>query len=276
MKARHNKKRNTAFLYEALIRELTKSIVSEQRARTNKIKKMLKKYFGENKTLKTVLECYEALSSESNLDKYTAEKIIFHAKKSYHEIGQEKIFEEQTKLIKEINSSLGSEVYDNFVPNYKSLATLAQIFGSKVPLKSRILMENKVIDSMMRGIQEIKTLDAPDNLVVKSFITSYNKKYSNLLPEQKKFLGAYINSVNDGAIDFRVYVSSELKRIKEAVQKSLELEDVKSDENMVETTKKVIKRISSMNVSEITERQVLNILKMQNLVNEYAKDDNKN
>ena len=37
MKTRHNKKRNTAFVYEALIREGTSAILQKDEARCNKI-----------------------------------------------------------------------------------------------------------------------------------------------------------------------------------------------------------------------------------------------
>ena len=42
MKVKHNKKRNTAFLYEALVRELTKAVVEQNVTRSQKIKKILK------------------------------------------------------------------------------------------------------------------------------------------------------------------------------------------------------------------------------------------
>lgn len=274
MKVRHNKKRNTAFLYEALIRELTKSIISKDNNKTTKIKKIVKEYFSAKKPLKTVLECYDALLTSTGVDQYTAEKIVFHAKKTYNDLGKNKIFETQSRLIKEINSSLGMEVYDNFVPNYKSLATLAQIFGEKVPLKSRILMEKKILNEMTTEVQQEQEFTAPDSLVVKKFVDRYNSKYGTLLPEQKEFLSAFINSVNEGAIDFRVYLSKELNRIKDSIEQSLVLEDVKSDSYMVEATKKVIEKIKSINISEISDKEVLKILKMQTLVNEYTKNDN--
>ena len=38
---KHNKKRNTAFLYECLIRELTKAIVKEDKQRETEVKGLL-------------------------------------------------------------------------------------------------------------------------------------------------------------------------------------------------------------------------------------------
>ena len=37
MKVRHNKKRNTAFLYESLIKELTKTIIKKQNKRKQRV-----------------------------------------------------------------------------------------------------------------------------------------------------------------------------------------------------------------------------------------------
>ena len=51
---KHNKKRNTAFLYEVLVKELTKAIVEKQSKRKVEIAKTLKKYF--NKILPPALD----------------------------------------------------------------------------------------------------------------------------------------------------------------------------------------------------------------------------
>ena len=48
MKLRHNKKRNTAFLYESLIRELTKAVVQKNDFLKEKIVKMIKENFKGN------------------------------------------------------------------------------------------------------------------------------------------------------------------------------------------------------------------------------------
>ncbi len=45
MKRKHNKKRNTAFLFEALVIELTKSLVESDRSRTASIREILSQYF---------------------------------------------------------------------------------------------------------------------------------------------------------------------------------------------------------------------------------------
>ncbi len=70
MKIRHNKKRNTAFVYEALIVEATVAVL-KKRCRKDKnkvIQHYLKKHF-EKKVwyLRKDLECYRSLYENQNL-----------------------------------------------------------------------------------------------------------------------------------------------------------------------------------------------------------------
>ena len=108
--------------------------------------------------------------------------------------------------------------------------------------------------------------------MVKTFTKNFNDKYKALLPEQKYLLGKYIFSFDQNEADFRLYLSEELTRIKKEVEKSLQLEDVYTDEAMVTNTKKVLNDIDGFNVSTIREVEVKKILKLQKLVSEYSTD----
>ena len=276
MKVKHNKKRNTAFLYEVLVRELTKAVVEKDTARTKKIKSILKEHFRSGKVLFGELGCFKALSDQDHFDRYTAEKMIFRAKKEYESLDQQDIFKEQSVVIKKINSGLGKEVFNNFVPDYKSYATLAQIFGNKLPVKSRVIMEQKIIDTLTSETPVAETLQPVDNLVVKSFTDRFNDTYAELLPEQKDLLTRFITSFNENEADFKMFLGEELKRIHTRVNDSLSLSEVKEDEHMVNGTKEVLNQISQLKVHNVTERQILKILKLQELVREYDTDADNN
>ena len=51
MKLKHNKKRNTAFVYEALVREVAKAVVRKDEKRKNLIVKIIKENFSSNNIL---------------------------------------------------------------------------------------------------------------------------------------------------------------------------------------------------------------------------------
>ena len=76
MKMKHNKKRNTAFLYECLVKELTKSVVREQKQRKNKILSILKEFFYKGSPLKQDLEVYRSVLESKKMSKDFAQRFL--------------------------------------------------------------------------------------------------------------------------------------------------------------------------------------------------------
>jgi hypothetical protein len=267
---KHNKKRNTAFIYEVLVRELSKSVVQGNAPLRSSITEIFREFFKSGKTLSKELECYKALSEVKGVDKYNAEKMIFRAKHQHSEIPTDNLIQEKNQIIKKIHKSLGASVFSNFVPNYKTYATISQIFNDKTPLGKKVLMENKIVE-LLTGTDEepIETMKPVDNLVVNSFSERFNKKYAPLLPEQKELLSKYIVSFGVNEADFRVYLIGELKRLHEAVSSSLVLAEIKDDPEMVKSTQSVLELVEAMNVSEVAAPHLRKILKLQTLVSEY-------
>ena len=273
MKTKHNKKRNTAFIFEALIREMSKAIIDKDSSTKNKIVTLLREHFRQGAVLEKELQCYRALTEKSGFDNYTAEKTIHRAKDAYNSLDKQKIFEEQSVVIGKINKDISSSVFSNFVPNYRSFATIAQIFSSTTPVKQKVIMEQRVLEVLTSSSDpEDDQLVPTDNLVVGNFIEKFNDQYDTLLSEQKNLLNKYIFSFNNDDADFKVTMFEELKRIKTAVLDSLKSEEVSSDEIMVSNSRKIIEQIESINVSNIGDKELKTVLKLQNLVNEYKSD----
>ena len=60
-KRKHNKKRNTAFLYEVLIQDITRSVVSKDQQRKEVALSICKEFFNRNSVLYTEKELYVSL-----------------------------------------------------------------------------------------------------------------------------------------------------------------------------------------------------------------------
>ena len=116
---KHNKKRNTAFLYECLVKELTKAIVRKNDERKQTIIKIIKESFKKGSALKTELDIYRSISECNKMSKEFAQRFLTESKKDFNDIDKKKIFNEQTALIRQINESLSNRVFANFVSNYK-------------------------------------------------------------------------------------------------------------------------------------------------------------
>ena len=274
MKTKHTKKRNTGFIFEALVRELTKSVLAKDYKRASSIRSILKESFAKTKALRKELDCYKALCETDNLDGYTAEKLVYQTKVEHGNINQKQLFVEQSAMIRRINHEVGNDVFSAFVPNYRALATISQIFSDQTPVKKKVLMERTVLENLTQKDEdrEESELKPIDDLVIKSFTKKYNSQYSDLLPEQKGLLNRHILSIRDGGVDFRVYLNSELARLHSEVKNSLVMEDVKSDDQMVKNTKSVLRIIENFSMSEFSQDDLKTVLKIQKLANEYKKD----
>ena len=273
MRAKHNKKRNTAFLYEVLTRELTKSLINNDSERSFSVKGMIKEFFNSQRPLGKELACYTPLLQKVNTTQFVAEKIILECKKRHTLIDPREIFKEQSQLIKQINKELGKEAFNTFVPNYRSYATVAQIFSQKTSVAQQVLLEEKIAQTIIAcDNSSSENLEAADSLVVKSFVQRFNNEYESLLPEQKDLLKKYITSFGDSAADFQLYVGSQLNQIRKHVHESLSLQEVINDEEMQTSTHQVLEKINKLNVSDIGPSELLTILKLQTLASEYRTD----
>ena len=271
---KHNKKRNTAFLYEALLKEVTKAIISGDRKVKKTAINILKESFAPKTVLSEELELYKTLLETKEMDNLAAEKIVFQVRQARNNINESDIQEAQNRLISRVNKELSSGVYSNFVPNYKNIATVSQLFSTdegNANIKSGVLLEQKVVASMMEGLS---TPDTPkmkpiDNLVFKSFVSKYNKEYSSgILNEQKELLNRYILSFSDNGIDVNIYLNEELGRLHSVLTGALVSAEIKTDATMVESTKRVISMIDGFRETPINKDLIEDVLKIQNLVSE--------
>ena len=106
------------------------------------------------------------------------------------------------------------------------------------------------------------------NLSYKTFIKKYNNQYNDLLEEQKQLLNHYIVSFSDDSLGLSIYLNEEIGRLKDVINSSLDLEDVKGDPRMIEATSQVLKTIDEFKNNPINEGMIKKVLKIQNLAKE--------
>ena len=173
-------------------------------------------------------------------------------------------------LIAEINRKLSSKIYNNFVPSYRSLASIAALFGDSTPVKSRVLLEGKLLKEMMKSAGHKKQIKEVDNIVFKQFVKNFNKEYAQLLPEQKKTISLYLADKTQ----LLSYLNEEIVRLRQELDNGSQTEEIKADAIMLENTRKVIGVLDGIKKTEIQESQIIDILKIQKLVSEINSDDN--
>lgn len=274
-KFKHNKKRNSAFLYEALIQELTKAVFEKNIERQQAIISMVKESFSKNTLMYKELKLYESLTKTQDVDELTAEKIVNETKKQHSSIDQKDLIEEQNSLSRKISKQLSSSVFSNFVPNYKDLASVFQIFNNGVPVKSKILLENEVVKSMSSKKLEENKMVPIDNIVFKSFTKRFNEEYGDkLIKEQKELLNKYITSFGANELDLNIYLNEEIGRLKVELKESFNSEEFANDTQMLSNAKKVLNTLDSYQKQKPNKKMIEEIVKIQGLVQELKADVN--
>ena len=276
MKIRHNKKRNTAFVYEALIREGTSAILQKDEARCNKVVAIIKKHFKDGSILKKDLDCYKSLYENQNLSELNSARIIKEARTQKRMIDPSGLFAAQTGLIHDINKDVEPSVFNNFVPNYRSLANIYQMFSDSTNPKDAVLLENLVIGDMVKKTEQEEKQEV-DSLVVNSFVQKFNQKYKEeLFEEQKTLLGLYIQSFVDNSVEFKSFLNEEISRLKNELKKAKSEEYIDSDEDMTEKANEILLKLESFKKTEISDNILLTVLKVQSLIRETSSDGNSN
>ena len=274
MKLKHNKKRNTAFLYEALVKELTKAIVNKDIKKKNALVSMLKENFSTGKVLQKELELIKTLSETKKVDMFTAERLLTESVSRYSKLDADEIYEAQSKLIENINKNFGKEVYSNFVPNYKHLATIWQLFTQNTSVKEKVLLEKALVFSMTaKGKEPVKAKQMPhvDKLVFKTVIENFNKSYDGeLLSEQKELLNNYIVSFGANEVEFKVYLNEELGRLKDEVSLLKEKEVMLENKDLANKLDDVRAALDKLQTKKINPAMLEKVMQVQKLVKECA------
>ena len=242
MKLKHNKKRNTAFLYEALIRELTKSVVKENNEKKRVVVSLIKEYFSKNSILSEELDLYKSLYPDDKLARPIATKLLKEVKSKHGLLNKKKIFESQSRLINAINRKLKKDVYTNFIPNYKNIATIYQILNpNNTNMKTKVLLEEEYLNNMTtEQPAEIATMKPVDKLTFNTFVNKFNEVYSSsLLKEQNDLLKHYVASFSDNGLELKIYLNEEIDRLKGDIRQTIQNEKFKNNKEVVEKTKTV-------------------------------------
>jgi hypothetical protein len=276
MKNKHNKKRNTAFLYEVILREITNSLLEKNEQNKKFLVNVCKSFFSKNLTLKKELELYKAINESYEMPQNLADKLLNEAKYQYELLDKNKIFNEQTKLINILNKFSNGKIFNTFVPDYKNLATISQIFNNTVTLKEKVLLESTVLAKMISSPEnaEMEKLQTLDALTYKVFVKKFNEQYTDsLLSEQKELLTKYVMSFADSGIEFKLFLNEEIERIKVSLNHSLKTKQIVENKFLNEKTNVVLKKIEGYNKRNIDQQMVQEILKIQSLVKEINSEE---
>ncbi len=233
-KIKHSKFKNTGFLFELLVRQITSEVMSSSKSVAEKL---LKEHFNSKQELSKELKLYQYLINEKYNSESKAEQFINTILEARKKIDEKKLTKEKYNLIKEIKETYNLEEFiKSPISNYKTLASIYKIFETVITdtqyeptdiVSARFTIAENIINSSIQN-KETKVKDAvleeyrkqDDDLRAVSYkllVESFNNKYSNLTNDQKGLLREYINNINNTG-KLNEYVSTEVTKLVEGLK----------------------------------------------------------
>jgi hypothetical protein len=233
-KIKHSKFKNTGFIFELLVRQITSEIMSANKSIAEKI---LKEHFNSKKELSKELKLYQYLINEKYNSESKAEQFINTILEARKRLDETKLTREKYNLVKEIKETYNlDEFIKSPISNYKTLASIYKIFETVTNdeqydptdiVSSRFTIAENIINSSIQNkdvkikdmvMEEYRKQDEDLRAVsYKLLVESFNSKYSNLTNDQKGLLREYINNINNTG-KLSEYVSNEVTKLVEGLK----------------------------------------------------------
>ena len=233
-KIKHSKFKNTGFIFELLVRQITSEIMSNNKSVAEKI---LKEHFNSKKELSKELKLYQYLVNEKYNSESKAEQFINTILEARKRLDENKLTREKYNLIKEIKETYNLEEFTkSSISNYKTLASIYKIFETVTSeeqfdptdiVSSRFTIAENIINSSIEN-KDVKIKDAvleeyrkqDEDLRAVSYkllVESFNSKYKNLTEDQKGLLREYINNINNTG-KLNQYVNEEVTKLVDSLK----------------------------------------------------------
>jgi hypothetical protein len=228
-KIKHSKFKNTGFIFELLVRQITSEIMSSDNSVAEKI---LKENFNSKKELSRELKLYQYLINEKYNSESKAEQFINTICEARKRLDEKKLIKEKYNLIKQLKETYDiDEFIKSPVSNYKTLASIYKIFEVSSTeeqydptdiVSSRFTIAENIINTSIQNkdskiknavLEEYKKQDEDLRAISYKFLVeNFNKKYKNLTSDQKGLLREYINNINNTG-KLNAYVSEEISKL---------------------------------------------------------------
>jgi hypothetical protein len=227
MKVKHSKFKNTAILFELLVKQITQEVLSN--STKNISEKIIKEFFSYNKELAKELKLYNQIVKEKYSSIDDAKLFLEEVSKERIKLDENKLNKEKYNLIKTIKESYDlNKFLSSNLQNYKLLASVYKVFeaktmGRKVEIRDFIESNNTILEHITHKKISVKQADTLYEsfkqqsedlrlLTYKLLIENFNKKYSNLDDSQKGLLREFINNVTNTST-FPKFIEEETKKV---------------------------------------------------------------
>lgn len=280
---KHSKYKNTAILFEMLVRKLTSETLTSDKTVTVDI---IKKYFGKNTALSKELQLYNSLIKEKINTEAQALDFIRTVKNSHNNLNKSLLRRQRYNLVKEISESFDFQKVSKIrINNYKELASIYKLFEyNEVDNPKELLECKKSIVNHLNGkisnslklsplLEKYKGYDKDVRMLsYKLLVDKFNSKYSVLDENQKNVLNKYITHVNDSE-SVKQYFEKIIPVIKKQLKEHVTNISDKATKIKVDKLSDMLCNVETIKI--IKESHVLTILRYYDLIKELKQANSK-
>jgi len=280
---KHSKYKNTAILFEMLVRKLTSETLTSDKTVTVEI---IKKYFGKNTALSKELQLYNSLIKENLKSEAQALDFIRSCKDTHSKLNKGLLRRQRYNLVKEISENFDFQKVSKIrINNYKELASIYKLFEyteadnpknlleCKTSIVSHLLGETKQSLKLSPLLEKYKGYKKDVRILTyKLLVDKFNSKYSGLDENQKKVLNKYITHVNDSE-SVKQYLEEIIPSIKKQLKEQVSSITDKATKIKVDKLSEMLCNVET--IKTIKESHVLTILRYYDLIKELKEVNSK-
>jgi len=274
---KHNKIKNTEFLFECLSRQVTSDILND--VKDSPALKIIKEHFKKGSVLNQELELYKALSSKSITEANKIDYLVDSVGKLRKKISNRELRNAKYNIVKAIKEHYDvNQIFKTRIKDYKTVASIYKFFES-LSIDVQPLEETNIRFNMIENLTILPTQGKKKNkfesfskqdadirlLAYKMLVDKFNSKYSTLTESQRNLLKQYINNISN-TNSFKEYIISEVSKI----QKELKSYLPKIDDNVVKIKLKEAIKISDnyKKGQVVKDSQVVGMMRFYKLIDE--------
>lgn len=281
-KIKHSKYKNSAFLFELLVRQITSDILADRKSLA---KSILKDSFNIKAELGKEYKLYNLLLSEKYKTEYRADKFVDTIIDSRKKLNENKLKREKYNLIKEIKENFDIDVFFNYpVLKYKEMASVyalfeghcndkfmpADSFRYRTTIVENMLLDNKsslILDN--NKLLEIYKKESKDLRILSYniLVNKFNEKYKDLNDKQKNILKEYIQNLTDNK-KLKSFIVKESKNIIKSIEHLKEAIDDNITNIKLSETINQLKKLEGKPENKIKENHITAVLIAHELVKE--------
>ena len=247
MSRAHNKKRNTALLYEFLVRTISISLVENDKKKSSTALKILRKYYKPGTNLYKEFRLFNALVKTTVSSDVVVSSILTEARQAAALTDVKSLDHEKSLLIRSINHLIKDEnFYDQPIAEYRLYATIQTLLNEwrkpagTADISSLANYENQLREWLLTEKKKenhtlIDETPGTTRLLMKVMMKKLNEKYSNTLnSDQREIIKAYAFSA---ANEDQTTIKKKLEEVRSNLLVSIDSYSTQNTENKFLTEK---------------------------------------